>query len=453
MINSRELYVNTKPGKLFFKVALPGAISMFAAMMYSIFDGMFVGQILGDTAFAAVNLAMPFVIVNFALADLIGVGSAVPISIHLGRGEEKQANNYFTCSTIMIILTGCLMGAILYFVANPLMGFMGAEGELKIQAAEYLKVYAICSPLTTITFAADNYLRICGKVKSSMSLNVFMSVLTIALEFICLSVIKLGVWGAALATCGAMIVCATIAMLPFILGKMQLRFTKPCFNFGLIKQIVASGSPIFLSNIAGRITSIVMNIALLSLGGQAAVTIFGVMMYGGDLLQPLIYGICDSLQPAIGYNYGAKEYKRVKSLEKCVLAVGAVVSFAFVCLMMLIPQLIASIFLQKEETELILASARVIRIYSLTFLTRWFAFAIQSLFVALDRPVPATVLSILNALVFPLLLIAALWKLGLDGLWLNAPITSLLVAITAGVLLFALRKKLFTASIWSKDVK
>ena len=240
-------------------------------------------------------------------------------------------------------------------------------------------------------------------------------------------------------------------MMPFFLGKLQLKFTKPKISFHLIKQVVTSGSPVFLSNIAGRIASIVMNIALLSLGGEAAVTIFGVMMYGGDLLQPLIYGICDSLQPAIGYNYGAKEHKRVKSIEKWVLAAGATVSFIFVGLMMLIPQNIAGIFLQKEETELILASARVIRIYSLTFLTRWFAFAIQSLFVALDRPVPATVLSILNALVFPVILIAALWGLGLDGLWLNAPLTSLLVAIVAGVLLFTLRKHLLDSS--KRDVE
>ena len=93
MTENKQLYLTTEPLKLFFKAAIPGAISMLAASLFSLFDGMFVGQILGDTAFAAINLAMPLVIVNFALADLIGVGSSVPISIHLGKGEDNKANN------------------------------------------------------------------------------------------------------------------------------------------------------------------------------------------------------------------------------------------------------------------------------------------------------------------------------------------------------------------------
>lgn len=440
-MDTQSLYLHTKPSKLFFKAALPGAVSMLAAMLYSFFDGMFVGQILGETAFAAVNLAMPFVIINFSLADLVGVGSAVPISIHLGAGEEDEANNYFTVSCLLIVLTGILMGVAMYFGAAPLMGLMGAEGELKRLAAQYLQVYAICSPLTTITFAMDNYLRICGKIKGSMWLNVFMSVLTVLLEFVCLFVLKMGVWGAALASSVAMIVCAAIAFIPFARGRLQLHLRRPRFNTRIFRQILAAGSPNFLSNVAGRLTSIVMNAVLLYMGGQSAITLFGVMMYAGDIVQPLLYGICDSLQPAIGYNYGAGEMKRVKSIEKCVLIASATVSAAMVTLMFCIPDTLAALFLQPTETELLSRAATVIRLYSLTFVTRWFAFAIQSLFVALDRPVPATALSLGNALIFPLILIVALWPMGLNGLWLNAPLTSVLVTLLAGVLLIRIRKK------------
>lgn len=165
MNESKELFLNTPPGKLFLKVAIPGTISMLAATLFSLVDGIFVGQILGDTAFAAASLAIPYTIVNFALAELIGVGSSVPISIHLGKSEEQKANNYFSCACILIVLTGIFMGVLLYFGAKPVMAFMGAEGKLAQMAADYLKVYAICSPITTMTFAVDNYLHICGKTK------------------------------------------------------------------------------------------------------------------------------------------------------------------------------------------------------------------------------------------------------------------------------------------------
>ena len=92
-MNSHTLFAKTPPLKLFFLASIPGAIGMLASAIYQLVDGILVGQFLGETAFAAINLAMPFVIINFALADLIGVGSAVPIAINLGQKEEAKANN------------------------------------------------------------------------------------------------------------------------------------------------------------------------------------------------------------------------------------------------------------------------------------------------------------------------------------------------------------------------
>ena len=158
--SANSLFLNTSPGRLFLLAALPGAISMLASSLYGLLDGIFVGQSLGETAFASLNLAFPFVIINFSLADLIGVGSAVPISINLGMKKDREANNVFSCAVLMIILTGAAIGAFLYATAPFLIGFLGAEGLLKDYAVQYMRVYAVCSPVTTIVFAMDNYLRI-----------------------------------------------------------------------------------------------------------------------------------------------------------------------------------------------------------------------------------------------------------------------------------------------------
>ena len=101
-MESKTLFSKTPPLKLFFIAAFPGAVSMLASALYQTLDGVFVGRFLGETAFAAINLAMPFVIINFALADLIGVGSSVPISVSLGKNRDKEANNIFTCACLMI---------------------------------------------------------------------------------------------------------------------------------------------------------------------------------------------------------------------------------------------------------------------------------------------------------------------------------------------------------------
>ena len=168
-------------------IAIPGAISMIASSLWGLFDGIFVGNLLGEVAFAALNPAFPFVLINFSLADLIGVGSSVNISIFLGKKENDEANNYFTCSCLMIIITGVISGAIFFFVAPWLMQFMGAEEALADLAIQYIRVYAIASPFTTMVFAVDNFLRICGKIKSSMALNIVMSILNIrsGISFFC----------------------------------------------------------------------------------------------------------------------------------------------------------------------------------------------------------------------------------------------------------------------------
>ena len=228
-MNSVELFSKTPPLKLFFLASVPGAVSMLASALYLTIDGVFVGQFLGATAFAAINLAMPFVVINFSLADLIGVGSAVPISIALGAGKEKEANNIFTCACILIFAAGILIGGILFLLAPLLIRLMGADGEFAGLAIEYLRVYALCSPLTTAVFALDNYLRICGYIRGSMLLNILMSVLSMVLEFLFLAVFHWGVWAAALAVSAAMMICAVIAFIPFLRGKALLRFCRPRF--------------------------------------------------------------------------------------------------------------------------------------------------------------------------------------------------------------------------------
>lgn len=442
-MDSNEIFIRKSPFRLFLFAALPGAISMLASGLYQMFDGMFVGQYLGEQPFAALNLAMPFVIINFSLADLIGVGSSVPISISLGQGDKERANNIFTCAVISIFLAGIGMGVVMYAAAPLLMQIMGANGEFASLAVQYLRVYALCSPVTTIVFATDNYLRISGRVRASMFLNIFMSALTVVLEYTFISVLHWGIRGAALGACGGMFICAVIALTPFALGRMPLKFVRPRFSGAMMKQIITCGSPNFLNNIAGRITSILMNMLLVRLGGENAVSIYGVLMYVDGFVQPLMYGTCDSLQPAVGYNWGAGRRDRVKAIERYCFGASAIICLVSAAIVFLFPGTIASIFLQLDG-EAALASEAIwaLQLFSATYLTRWFSFATQSYMLAVEESIPAAIISICTALVFPVILVAALWSLELTGLWLNFAGTSVLAGILSGAVLMRFRKKM-----------
>lgn len=441
-MDSKTMFSTMPPWKLFFTVALPGMIGMFAMSIYSILEGVFIGQKLGEAAFAAVNIAFPLVMINFSVADLVGVGASVPISIALGRNDEETANNVFSCSIVLIIVSSVMMGAVMLGAAEPLARFMGADESLLPAATKYIRTYAICSPLTTIFFAMDNYLKISGYIKTGMLINIFSNVATIALLILFLFGLGMDVVGSALASCISMCLCSVIALIPFVRGKALLKFVKPRFSAGMLKEIAACGSPSFFSNIAGRVTSILMNISLMSLGvkalgeggGTTAVAAYSVLMYASEMCQPLIYGMSDSLAPALGFNWGAENYDRVKSISRCGCIGAGVVGGVSAAVMFLFSGTIASWFVDAQESRLLELSTHALRLFSFTYLVRWFTIFAQSYLGAIEKPLHASILSVSIALVFPVLLLGTLRNLGLDGIWLNMFGTSVL-ALFLGIVL------------------
>ena len=115
--DAKTMFATMSPWRLFFTVALPGMVSMFAMSIYTILEGMFIGQKLGEAAFAAVNIAFPVILINFSLSDLVGVGSSVPISIALGRKDEAQASNLFSCGVLLIVLMAAMTGILMFLFA------------------------------------------------------------------------------------------------------------------------------------------------------------------------------------------------------------------------------------------------------------------------------------------------------------------------------------------------
>jgi len=449
-MKAEEMYSTMNPWRLFFVVALPGMVSMFAMSVYSIIEGIFIGQKLGEGAFAAVNIAFPLVMINFSLADLVGVGASVPISIALGKEDRKTANNVFSCSIIMIFLASLFMGCVMFFAAEPLSRMMGADDLLLDTAVRYLRTYALCSPLTTVFFAMDNYLRISGYIKTSMFLNIGCNLLTIALLTLFLFGLEMDVVGSAIATCISMCVCSLLAMIPFVRKKALLQFVKPVFGKALFKEIAACGSPVFLNNIAGRVTSIIMNISLMTLGvktfgeggGTTAVAIYAVLMYSSDLCWPLLYGIADSLAPAIGYNWGAERYDRVKAIVKCGFLGTLTVGLISTSILFFFPDVIASMFVSAEDVKLLEISAHAIRLFCFAYLFRWFAVTTQSFLSAIEKPASATAMAVSVALVFPVLLLGALWSFGLDGIWFNFVGVNALAAVLGIWLLSRVKREI-----------
>lgn len=446
--DTKTMYATMAPWRLFFAVALPGMISMFTMSVYSIIEGVFIGQKLGEAALAAVNIALPVVMINFSLADMVGVGSSAPISIALGQKDDKTANNYFSCAMLLILGVSVAMGCLMFFAAEPLVRLMGAEESVVGTATRYTRTYAVFSPLTTVFFAMDNYLRISGYVKTSMFINIFSNVATIGLLVVFLLVLEMDVVGSALAACIAMCGCSVAALIPFLRKKTLLKFVKPKFSGAMLRRIVSCGAPTFLNNIAGRVTSVLMNVSLMTLGARAlgvgggttAVAAYSVLMYASDLCQPLLYGMSDSLAPALGFNWGAEDYRRVRKIAKCNYLGGCIVSVAATAVLFFGAEFVAALFVDAGETQLLTLATHALKLFCLTYLVRWFPMTTQSFLSAIGKPLYATALSVCVALVFPALLLGGLWSFGLDGIWLNMFGTAVFSSVLGFFLLGKIRK-------------
>lgn len=433
--NAERMFLETKPGHLFFKAAIPGALGMLASSLYYLLEGILVGRVLGAEPFAALNLAMPFVIINFAVSDMIGVGSSVPIAIKLGRGEKEEANVIFSTAVTLIVISGIVTGTLLFVSAPFLFRLMGADDHLIPLAVKYLRMYACFSPLTTMVFAVDNYLRICGKIKGSLMMNICMAAAGVIFEVFFLIILKGDIASAALGTCLGMSSAVLVTLSFFARGKMNLRFRVPKFHFSLIKTIVSCGLPTFLSNISGRIVSIIMNTLLLSLGGADAVSVYGIIMSADGVIMPLMYGTCDSLQPSVGYNWGARRFDRVGQIEKYCFGAGAVLSLLFGIFIFTFPDFAVSLFIEGGNSNIHTLGVAALRIASFAFIIRWIFVCTQCFMSAIEKPVYAAAISVSAAFIFPIILIMAFSSLGLTGIWMNLPVTSLLTAILALVIL------------------
>lgn len=436
-----EKFATLPPTRLFFHCVVPAVITSVFGGLYSVVDGLFVGRYLGQDALAAVNLIMPVIMIVEAVSNMIATGASVNISILLGQGKREEASRVFSFSVKFIMLFSLVIGAFGFFFAKPFVTLLspGAGEEAVRYSAEYLRVYAVFAPLITIYFATDNYLRVCGKEKISMMIGVATQGANVALDFVLLVVFRQGIRAAAVASCVSIALGSMITLFLFLGKRMDVYYTKKNISAFCFFGIIANGSSEFFSSIATSVMSVVMNVFLLNYGGTTAVAAFSIVMYVDSIIGMMNFGICDSLQPAISYCYGAGELRRMKAIFGRVILATVLVALASFLFMLFAGPYVAPLFIKPDDTELLKVSVTAVRLFAFSYLVGWIDMCFSSYFTALESPIRSFLVSIFGTLVFPivfLFLLTALWDL--NGVWL----TSSASAVAGGILTLSLAKTL-----------
>ncbi len=439
-----EIFEKLPPTKLFFRCAIPSMITMAFSALYQIADGLFVGRFIGEDALAAVNLIMPIIMMVFAFSSMIATGASVRISVLLGEKNREEASRVFTYSLKFIFVMSCIIGALGLIFAEPFVRLLapGATEKAIEYGITYTRVYALFSPLMPIYHATDNYLRVCGKEKLSMWLSVGTQVMNIVLDVILIAFLGQGVWAAAFTSCIAMVLGAVISLWLFRGMRMDLYYEKGKMSAPVFLRILVNGSSEFFSNISMSVMSVVYNFFLLAYGGTTGLAAFSVVMYVDSFIGMLTFGMCDALQPAISYCYGAGLMNKVKAILKRIVLGSAVLSAASLLFMMFVGEYVAPLFVRPDDTELLAVSIIGMKLFSLSYLTGWVDMCFSSYFTALERPTRSLITSFFGTLVFPIGFLFILTPiLKLDGVWLSAFFSCTASAIVTIILALTMKKK------------
>ncbi len=427
-------------GKLLIRQAVPASVGILVMSLNILIDTIFVGQWIGSHAIAAINVVLPVSFFIAALGMSIGVGGASIISRALGATTKLKAIRTFgnqISLTLILTLTLIIFG--LYFT-DEIVPIFGGKGSIYTPAKTYYRIILYGVPLLALSMVGNTVIRAEGKPKFAMYAMIIPSITNLILDIILIKILNLGMYGAAWATTGSYLLCFLFILWFFISehSEMKLRL----HDFRLSKQIVLEisglGSVTLSRQAVVSVTYLLMNNILYDFGGETSVTAYAIVSRMLMFALFPIFGITQGFIPIAGYNYGAKEYKRVKQTITISLRYSIALATIVFLLLFVFSELITRAF--TTDLLVIQKTPNVMRwVFAATPII-----AIQLIgaayFQAIGKATSALLLSLSRQafLFIPLIFILPLWY-GELGVWIAFPVADLLSTILTA---YFLRKEL-----------
>ena len=431
MENPNELG-SEKISKLIWKFTIPAITGMLVNALYNIVDSIFVGHGVGAVGLAAVTLSFPVMIILMGFGMLVGVGATTLISIRIGQHKKDEAEKLLGIALVLGIVFAFALTSLFLLFLDPILAILGADASILPYAKDFLIPILAGSVFMFIGFGLNNIIRAEGHPKIAMLTMLISAILNTLLNPLFIFVFELGIQGSALATVVSQAVSAAWVIWHFTLGNsfLKLRTRNLRLDRKIVFDIMAMGSSAFFMQVAASMVAGLFNFILTLQGGQTAVAAMGIINRVSMLILMPLFGISQGTQPIIGYNYGAKNYARVKEAVVTGSLAATAVSIAGFILIEGFDTYIIRLF--STDAELISMGALGLRIFLCMLPLIGFQVIGATLFQAIGKPKHSLLVSMsrqLLILVPALLILPRFW--GLWGVWLSGPISDLVsTAIT-----------------------
>lgn len=429
-------------GKLLKQYALPAIIAQTASSLYNMVDSIFIGQGVGPLAISGLAVTFPLMNLSAAFGTLVGAGAATMLSVLLGQKNYKAANKVLGNVVSLNIIIGLLFMAVTLMFIDPILYFFGASENTLPYAKEYITIILIGNVVTHLYFGLNAAMRSSGNPKKAMALTIFTVIFNTILDPIFIFVLDMGISGAAWATVLAQTVAMIVVLRHFSDKSRAFHFEKGLFKLDMrvAKDSLAIGMGPFLMNAAACLVTLFINQQLRDYSGDLGIGAYGICNRLIFMFIMICMGLNQGMQPIAGYNYGAKQYSRVKEVFWMTAKYGTIVTVLCFAVGMFAPRIAAGIFTHDEA--LLDMSSQGLRILTLGFPVVGFQMIGTNFFQSLGMVKKSVILSLSRQILFllPLLYALPLWY-GADGVWISFPVSDVLSALLTAILLRRLFRK------------
>ena len=407
---------------------------MWVFSLYTMIDGYFVANYVGEIEFSAVNISMPVITSFFAIGILLSIGIQAKVGYSLGKGDIDKAKEIFTTGFISLILASILYTALVSLFLNRIISLLGTNEQTYDFVKEYLKITIPFGMFFMTTYQLEVLIKVDGSPHMSAISVLTAAISNILLDYIFIVPLRMGLFGAGLATGVAQVVSTTLLLSHFLRKKGRLGFVKRV-NFSHLKRAIPLGIGDALSEISIGYTVFLFNSTLLKILGQNGIVAYTVISYISVFAQVTTTGVAHGLAPLFSYDYGKQNFKSIRNLIIGGFAFVALVCILYEAMLIYYSEPIVALFL-KENSSLRPDTIAALMRYSIAYIFIGCNVLMVTMFASLGKGKIATLVSLLRT---PILVtvVMLIYKEFIGGkfIWYVLPISEGLTTIVAATFL------------------
>lgn len=416
---------NKKILPLLVEFSVPAIIGMLVNAIYNVVDRMFIGNAadLGAIGIAGITISYPITLVLMAISLMVGVGGATRFSISLGKKEREKAGIYQGNAVVLTIIFGLVFMIFGNIFIDVILRALGASDRVMPYASDYLSIVLYGAVFQCVAMCGNNFSRAQGNPKNAMISQLIGAGFNILFDYILIMKLHMGMQGAAIATIGGQFL-SMIWQLCYLcsnrsLIKLDVEHLKLKMNYAL--DIVKTGIPAFLMQMANSVLNFILNGTLGRYGGDIAISAVGIITSFQTICQMPLTGLMQGQQPLISYNFGAVKYNRVKETLKYAVAGGTIIAVIGFLAVEIFPETIIKMF--NREMDVVALGTRAIRIWFICLPLLGAQIMMANYFQCIGKIKVASVLNLLRQVIIliPMILLLST-VIGLDGIFMAVPI-------------------------------